>query len=71
MTGKYRGRKIREGFLDYEDENKKDKTGSFLAPYATTIGLYDGPDLVMTAKLANPVKLVPNYPINFLIKYDV
>lgn len=70
-TGKYRGRKIRDGFLEYEDLNKKDKTGSFLAPYATTVGLYDGPDLVMTAKLANPIKLVPNYPINFLIKYDV
>ena len=53
-TGKYRGRKIRDSFLEYEDQNKKDKTGSFLAPYATTIGLYDGPDLVMTAKLANP-----------------
>jgi len=70
-TGKYNGRKILNNFLDYEEKNKQDKKGSYLAPYATTVGLYDGPDLVMTAKLAKPVKIIPNYPINFLIKYDV
>ena len=25
----------------------------------------------MVAKLAKPVKIIPNYPINFLVKYDV
>ena len=57
-------------FLEYDDKDRDDKRGSYLAPYVTTIGLYDGPDLVMTAKLGSPVKVVPNYPINFLIKYD-
>ena len=69
-TGKNRGRQIMQDFLKYDDADKEDKLGSYLAPYATTIGLYDGPDLVMTAKLGSPVKIVPNYPINFLIKYD-
>ena len=69
-TGKNYGREIMEDFLNYEDLDKEDRTGSYLAPYATTIGLYDGADLVMTAKLGRPVKLIPNYPINFLIKYD-
>ena len=59
-----------QDFLDYDENDKNDTTGSYLAPFATTIGLYDNPDLVMTAKLGSPVKIVPNYPINFLIKYD-
>jgi hypothetical protein len=70
-TGKYSGREIIKDFLDYEKNDLNDKKGSYLAPYATTIGLYDGNDLVMVAKLAKPVKIIPNYPINFLIKYDV
>lgn len=69
-TGKDRGRRIMQDFLDYDENDKNDTTGSYLAPFATTIGLYDGPDLVMTAKLGSPIKIVPNYPINFLIKYD-
>lgn len=70
-TGKYSGREIIKDFLDYEKNDLNDKKGSYLAPYATTIGLYDGNDLVMVAKLAKPVKIIPNYPINFLVKYDV
>ena len=69
-TGKDRGRRIMDGFLEYDNNDRDDRVGSYLAPYATTIGLYDGPDLVMTAKLGSPVKIVPNYPVNFLIKYD-
>jgi hypothetical protein len=69
-TGKDRGRRIMNEFLEYDEKDRDDKRGSYLAPYVTTIGLYDGPDLVMTAKLGSAVKVVPNYPINFLIKYD-
>jgi hypothetical protein len=70
-TGKYAGREIIKDFLDYETNDLNDKQGSYMAPYATAIGLYDGSDLVMVAKLGKPVKIIPNYPINFLVKYDV
>lgn len=69
-TGKHRGVKILQDFVDYKENDVRDQTGSYLAPYATTIGLYNGLELVMTAKLSKPVKIVPNYPINFLVKYD-
>ena len=62
---------ILDEFFGLAKENDaKDKVGSYLAPYATTIGLYSGLDLVMIAKLGKPVKIVPNYPINFLVKFD-
>lgn len=69
-TGKQRGVKILQDFVDYKENDLQDQTGSYLAPYVTTIGLYSGLELVMTAKLSKPVKIVPNYPINFLVKYD-
>ena len=69
-TGKNIGRRILSDFRNYEENDKKDTGGSYLAPYATTIGLYDGLDLVMVAKLGKPIKILPNYPINFLIKFD-
>ena len=69
-TGKNIGRKILDDFIDFEEKEKNDKQGSYLAPFATTIGLYSGLDLVMVAKLGKPVKILPNYPINFLIKFD-
>lgn len=61
---------IRSGFFDYERLSEFDKTGSFLAPMATTIGLYDGLDLVAVAKLGSPVKITPELPINFVVKMD-
>lgn len=57
-------------FLDYERLTATDKTGSFLAPMATTIGLYSGLDLVMVAKLGTPIKITPELPINFIVKMD-
>tara|TARA_B100002019_G_scaffold253457_1_gene235011 strand:- start:6383 stop:10804 length:4422 start_codon:yes stop_codon:yes gene_type:complete len=69
-TGKNYGRKIKQDFLDFRENTAKDRKGSYLAPYATTIGLYQGAELAMVAKLGRPVKIIPNYPINFLIKYD-
>ena len=70
LTGKNIGREILKDFTNYKENDQKDTMGSYLAPYATTIGLYSGLDLVMVAKLGKPVKILPNYPINFLIKYD-
>ena len=69
-TGKNRGIEILQDFVDYRENDAKDQLGSYLAPYVTTVGLYSGLDLVMVAKLSKPVKIVPNYPINFLVKYD-
>jgi hypothetical protein len=47
-----------------------DKTGSFLAPYCTTIGLYDGLQLVALGKLGSPIKITPELPINMVLKID-
>ena len=69
-TGKNIGRRILSDFRDYDENDKKDSLGSYLAPYATTVGLYSGLELVMVAKLGKPIKILPNYPINFLIKFD-
>jgi hypothetical protein len=69
-TGKNIGRRIMSDFRDYEEKDKADSLGSYLAPYATTVGLYSGLELVMVAKLGKPIKILPNYPINFLIKFD-
>lgn len=57
-------------FSDYERLATLDKTGSFLAPYVTTIGLYNGLDLVAVAKLGSPIKITPELPYNFVVKMD-
>ena len=58
-------------FDDYEYSGSLDPTGSYLAPYITTIGLYDDSlTLIAVAKLPQPIKSEPNYPINFIIRFD-
>jgi hypothetical protein len=58
-------------FADYEYSSSIDTTGSYLAPYITTIGLYDeNMDMVAVAKLATPVKSTPDLPVNFLVRFD-
>lgn len=61
---------INQNFLDYARLSKLDPTGSYLAPTVTTVGLYNGCDLVATAKLGSPIKITPDFPINFVIKID-
>ena len=46
-TGKNLGKEILKDFQDFSENDKKDSTGSYLAPYATTIGLYSGLELAM------------------------
>lgn len=59
------------GFADYEYSSSIDRTGSYLAPYITTIGLYDNNlDMIAVAKLPQPIKSLPDYPINFIIRFD-
>jgi len=58
-------------FDDFEYSGSIDPTGSYLAPYITTIGLYDdNGDMVAVAKLPQPIKNLPDYDLNFLIRFD-
>ena len=58
-------------FADYEYSSSIDPIGSYLAPYITTIGLYDeNMDMVAVAKLATPIKSTPDLPVNFLVRFD-
>lgn len=59
------------GFEHYDLSGSVDTTGSFLAPFITTIGLYDDNcDLVAVAKLPQPIKSEPDIPINFIVRFD-
>jgi len=58
-------------FENYQQSASLDITGSYLAPYITTVGLYSDSDLVAVAKLSTPIKNTGEYPLNFLIKWDV
>jgi hypothetical protein len=46
-------------------------TGSNLSPYITTIGLYNGLDLVAVAKLGTPIKNAGYFPLNFVVRFDI
>jgi hypothetical protein len=59
------------GFEHYELSGSVDSTGSFLAPFITTVGLYDDNcDLVAVAKLPQPIKSEPDITVNFIIRFD-
>jgi hypothetical protein len=56
---------------DYDTYRNIDPTGSYLAPYITTIGLYDKDgDMVAIAKLPTPIKNLPDYDMNFIVRFD-
>jgi hypothetical protein len=58
-------------FNHYDVSASLDPTGSYLAPFITTIGLYDNElNMVAVAKLARPMKSLPDYPLNFIIRFD-
>jgi hypothetical protein len=62
---------VSAGFEHYDLSGSVDSTGSFLAPFITTIGLYDDNcDLVAVAKLPQPIKSEPDIPVNFIIRFD-
>jgi hypothetical protein len=46
-------------------------TGSYLAPFITTIGLYDGNELVAVGKLGRPVKNLVDWPVNIVVRFDI
>lgn len=59
------------GFEQWDLSGSIDPTGSFLAPFITTIGLYDDDcNLVAVAKLPRPVKSMHDIPINFIVRFD-
>ena len=58
-------------FDDYFYSGSVDPTGSYLAPFITTIGLYDDElNMVAVAKLPKPIKSLPDYPVNFIVRFD-
>jgi hypothetical protein len=59
------------GFGEYDYSSSLDTTGSYLAPYVTTIALYDDDlNMVAVAKLPQPIKSMPDYPLNFIVRFD-
>ena len=59
------------GFEHWDLSGSVDSTGSFLAPFITTIGLYDDNcDLVAVAKLPQPIKSEPDITVNFIVRFD-
>jgi len=59
------------GFGEYDYSSSLDTTGSYLAPYITTIALYDNDlNMVAVAKLPQPIKSMPDYPLNFIVRFD-
>ena len=57
---------------NYFESASADPTGSYLTTYITTIGLYDeNNNMVAVAKLPKPIKNLPDYPINFLVRIDL
>lgn len=69
-TGKNSGFLIDPNFLNYQESSSLDKTGSYLAPYVTTLGLYSGYELVAVAKVAKPYKITTEFPITFRVTFD-
>ena len=69
-TGKSNKKLVKQEFFEYNYSSSLDPTGSYLAPYITTVGLYSGTELVAIAKLAQPIKNTGEIPINIVIKWD-
>ena len=56
---------------DYYDSASIDPTGSYITTYISTIGLYDDAgDMVAVAKLPTPIKNLPDYDMNFIVRFD-
>ena len=70
-TGKFGGKTIKRDFFEFNYSSSIDPTGSYLAPYITTVGLYSGADLVAVAKLGMPIKNTGELPLNILVKWDI
>jgi len=61
---------VKSEFLTYQYSSSYDSTGSFLAPYVTTIGLYQDNQLVAVGKLGRPIKNLIDWPVNIVVRFD-
>lgn len=57
-------------FNEYQYSSSYDPTGSYLAPFITTVGLYQGNELVAVGKMGRPVKNLIDWPINIVVRFD-
>jgi hypothetical protein len=71
---RYAGKKkfeVSPTFSNYIESSSFDPTGSYLAPYITTIGLYnDDNQLLMVGKLGRPIKNLIDWPVNIIVRFD-
>ena len=61
---------VNPAFLTYQYSSSYDATGSFLAPYITTVGLYQENQLVAVGKLGRPIKNLIDWPVNIVVRFD-
>jgi hypothetical protein len=62
--------KILPYFNQYQYSSSYDPTGSYLAPFITTIGLYQENQLVAIGKLGRPLKNLVDWPLNIVVRFD-
>lgn len=62
--------KLSPHFSEYEYSSSYDPTGSYLAPFITTVGLYQGNELVAVGKMGRPLKNLIDWPINIVVRFD-
>lgn len=70
MYGTNNGSLIDPNFMNFTESSSLNRTGSYLSPYITTIGLYSGGTLVAVAKMGKPIKNLIDYPMNIAVRFD-
>ena len=71
ITGKRNVPTILDGFQTRWTSGSMNPTSSYMVPYITTVGLYNGLDLVGVAKLGSPIKNEGYFPLNFIVRFDI
>jgi hypothetical protein len=71
ISGKGINPTVLDAFHNRWDSGSIHPTGSNLCPYITSIGLYNGLDLVAIAKLGTPIKNEGYFPLNFIVRFDI
>ena len=70
LSGEQVAQSITPEFFNYKNNINMDRTGSYLSPMITTIGLYNDLELIAIAKLGTPIKNDGILPLSFAIKID-
>ena len=71
LSGKNVKPVVLDNFMSRFISGSTQTTSSWLSPYITTIGLYNGLDLVAVAKLGTPIKNEGVFPLNFIVRFDI